>query len=161
MKVEVVMRVLMPCRRTDGTSAVGGSAPRRPQQFQKMSPSVKNVTRTIIGGVCLIVVTVAAVPTSLSACWPKECSLSTATPFILVLKQDPFTGRGQQVTGEPAKKRGDVTHDDMLYIERRHHKIDGMIQERYQVRSEDWSADVKTWVDEWFEQNKTSNNSRP
>jgi uncharacterized protein YjbJ (UPF0337 family) len=122
---------------------------------------MNNVTRTIVWGVCLFVVTGAAVPTTLSACWPRECSLSTATPFTLFLKQDPFTGRGQQVTGTPAKKRGNVTYDNMLYIEGRHNKIDGMIQERYQVRSEDWRADVKIWVDEWFEQNKTSNNSQP
>jgi uncharacterized protein YjbJ (UPF0337 family) len=105
--------------------------------------------------------TVAAVPTTLSASWPKECSLSIATPFILVLKQDPFTGREQPVMGKPAKKRGDVTYDNKLYIEGCHYKIDGMIQERYQVRSEDRKADVKIWVDEWFEQNKTSNNSQP
>jgi uncharacterized protein YjbJ (UPF0337 family) len=122
---------------------------------------VNNVTRTIVWGLCLLVVTVAAVPTTLSACWPKECSLSTTTPFILVLKQNPFTGGGQPVTDKPAKKRGDVTHNDMLYIEGRHNKIDGMIQERYQVCSEDRRADVKIWADEWFEQNKTSNNSQP
>jgi len=52
-------------------------------------------------------------------------------------------------------------YEDTLYFEGRHNKIDGMIQERYQVRSEGWRADVKTWVDEWFEQNKTSNNSQP
>ena len=63
--------------------------------------------------------------------------------------------------GKPAKKRGDVTYDNKLYIEGRHYKIYGMIQERYQVRSEDRKADVKIWVDEWFEQNKTSNNSQP
>ena len=72
-----------------------------------------------------------------------------------------FHRQGQPVTDKPAKKRGDVTHNDMLYIEGRHNKIDGMIQERYQVCSEDRRADVKIWANEWFEQNKTSNNSQP
>lgn len=125
-----------------------------------LHPLVNNVTRAIIGGVCLIVVTVSAVPTTLFACWPKECSISTATPFILALKQDPFTGKGQHVTDKLAKKRGDITYDEGLYIEGCH-KMGGMIQERYQVRAEDWSADVKTWVDEWAEQNKTPNTSQP
>ena len=45
----------------------------------------------------------------------------------------------------------------ILYIEGSRGKLDGKIQERYGDRREE----VKKWIDEWFEQNKTSEHVKP
>ena len=119
---------------------------------------MKHITRTMIVGVGLIVAAVAAFPMSSSAWHQNEFSLSsTAAPFALVLNEDQFKGKWKQFKGELKKKWGNFTDDDLLYIEGRRDKLDGKIQERYGDRKDD----VKKWVDEWFEQNKTSQNSKP
>ena len=108
------------------------------------------------------VVAVAAAPMPSSACCIKDCSPSaTATPFIVVLNEDQFNDTGTQFKSEPTKKLGTFTDDVLLFIEGRRDMIGGKIQERFQVGYGDRIADVKTWVDEWTEQNKTADNSHP
>lgn len=123
---------------------------------------MKHITRTIIGGVCLSVVAVTGVPTSSLACRTKDCSDSTtATPFREVLHEDQFHDTGEQINSEPTRKRGTFTDDVLMFIECRRDMMGGGIQERFQVGYGDRIADVKTWVNEWTEQNKTADNSYP
>jgi len=80
-------------------------------------------------------------------------SFSTpVSPARLVINADQFQGKWKQFKGELKKKWGNFTDDDLLFIEGRRDKLDGKIQERYGDRKEE----VKKWVDDWFEQNKTS-----
>ena len=104
------------------------------------------------------VVAVAVTTTPSSAWYQKDFSTSnTAVPFTLVLNEDQFQGKWKQFKGELKKKWGNFTDDDLLYIEGRRDKLDGKIQERYGDRRDE----VKKWVDDWFEQNKTSHNMKP
>ena len=115
---------------------------------------MKNITRTMMLGVGLSIAAAAASPISSSAWHQKDFSISsTSGPFVLVLNEDQFNGKWKQFKGELKKKWGNFTDDDLLYIEGRRDKLEGKIQERYG----DQKDDVKKWVDEWFEQNKTSN----
>ena len=116
---------------------------------------VKQIIRAMIGGICLSVAAIAAVPAPSSACRLKDCSPSgTATPVILIFNEDQFNGKETQFTGEPNMKRGHFTDDVLLFSERRRDTGEGNIQVRYGDRR----ADVKTWLDMWFEQNKSHNN---
>lgn len=86
--------------------------------------------------------------------WTQN-NLSFSTPVRqaqLVINEDQFQGKWKQFKGELKKKWGNFTDDDLLFIEGRRDKLDGKIQERYGDRKEE----VKKWVDEWFDQNKTS-----
>jgi hypothetical protein len=118
---------------------------------------VKNITRTIIGGICLGVVAVTGVPMLSLACRIKDYSPSTpATPFGVVLNEDQFNDTGEQINSEPTRKRSTFTDDVLMCIESRRDMIGGKIQERFQMDYGDRTADVKTWVGEWTEQNKTA-----
>ena len=123
---------------------------------------MQNITRTIIGRLCLSIVAVTGVPTSSLACWIKTCSPSTtATPFREVLNEDQFDDTEGQVNSEPTRKRGTFTDDVLMFIEGRRDMIGGKNHEHFQVDYGAWIADVKTWVDEWIEQNKTADNRHP
>ena len=116
---------------------------------------MRRITRTVMVSVGLSVAAVAASPMSSSAWSQKEFSISnTSLPFVMVLNEDQFQGKWKQFKGELKKKWGNFTDDDLLYIEGRRDKLEGKIQQRYGDRKDE----VKKWVDEWFEQNKTTNN---
>ena len=118
---------------------------------------MKNITRTLLVSVGVSVAVVAASPMSSSAWHQNAFSISrTGVPLVLVLNEDQFKGQWKQFKGELKKKWGNFTDDDLLYIEGRHDKLEGKIQERYGDRKDE----VKKWVDEWFEQNKTSSNMK-
>ena len=120
-----------------------------------------NIIRAIsimIGLTVFSLVAVPMIPTPASAWHQKEFSGSrTAAELVLVLNEDQFKGKWKQFKGELKKKWSDFTDDDLLYIEGRQDKLDGNIQER----DGDRTVEVKKWVDEWFEQNKTSQNMKP
>ena len=79
---------------------------------------MQNITRTIIGRLCLSVVAITGIPTSSLACWIKTCSPSTtATPFREVLNEDQFDDTEGQVNSEPTRKRGTFTDDVLMFIE--------------------------------------------
>ena len=123
---------------------------------------MQNITRTIIGRLCLSVVAVTGVPTSSLACWIKTCSPSpTATPFREVLNEDQFDDTEGQINSEPTRKRGTFTDDVLMFIDGRRDMIGGKNHEHFQVDYGDWIADVKTWVDEWIEQNKNCRQQSP
>ena len=119
------------------------------------------ITRAIsmmLGLTVVSVVGVAMTPMPASAWHQKEFSGSRpAAELVLVLNEDQFKGKWKQFKGELKKKWSDFTDDDLLYIEGRQDKLDGKIQERYGDRK----VEVKKWVDEWFEQNKTPQNMKP
>ncbi|HKO29881.1 MAG TPA: CsbD family protein [Nitrospiraceae bacterium] len=71
----------------------------------------------------------------------------------MALNDDQFSGKWKQFKGELKKKWGNFTDDDLLYIEGSRDKMEGKIQERYGDRRDE----VKKWIDDWFEQNKTKN----
>jgi uncharacterized protein YjbJ (UPF0337 family) len=119
---------------------------------------MRHVTRMRILGCCMSIGAVAATTTPSSAWHQKDFSVSaTATPFTLVLNEDQLQGKWKQFKGELKKKWGNFTDDDLLYIEGRADKLEGKIQERYGDRKDE----VKKWIDDWFEQNKTSQNIKP
>ncbi len=123
---------------------------------------MQNITRTIIGRLCLSVVAITGIPTSSLACWIKTCSPSTrATPFREVLNENQFNDTGEQINSEPTRKRGTFTDDVLMFIKCRPDMMGGKIQERFQVGYGDRIADVKTWANEWTEQNKTADKSHP
>ena len=125
-------------------------------------PPVQNITRTILGVVCLSVVAVTGVPTSSLACRIKTCSpASTVTPFREVLNEDQFDDTEGQINSQPARKRGTFTDDVLMFIEGRRDMMEKNKHEHFQVNYGDWIADVKTRVDEWIEQNKTADNRHP
>ena len=114
--------------------------------------------RIMIVGFFMSVVAIAATTTPSSA-WSQKVYFisSAAAPFTLVLNEDQFQGKWKQFKGDLKKKWGNFTDDDLLYIEGRRDKLEGKIQERYGDRRDE----VKKWVDDWFEQNKTSQNMKP
>lgn len=122
---------------------------------------MKNLPRAILAGVCIIVLAVVLAPTPASAWHQKEFPISgtatPVTPLVLVLNEDQFKGKWKQFKGDLKKKWGNFTDDDLLYIEGSRDKLDGKIQERYGDRREE----VKKWIDEWFEENKTSEHFKP
>ncbi len=123
---------------------------------------MQNITRIIIGGLCLSVVAVTGVPTSSLACRIKTCSpAGTATPFREVLNEDRFDDTERQIDSEPTRKRGTFTDDVLMLIEGRRDMMGKKNHEHFQVNYGDWIADVKTWVDEWIEQNETADNRHP
>lgn len=123
---------------------------------------MQNITRIIIGGLCLSVVAVTGVPTSSLACRIKTCSpSSTATPFREILYADQFDGTEGQINSGATRKRGAFTDDVLLLIEGRRDMMGKNKHENFQVDYGDWIADVKTWVDEWIEQNETADNRHP
>ena len=116
----------------------------------------------MIGGICLGVVAVTGVPMLSLACRIKDYSPSTpATPFGVVLNEDQFNDTGEQINSEPTRKRSTFTDDVLMFIECRPDMMGGKIQERFQVGYGDRIADVKTWANEWTEQNKTADKSHP
>lgn len=113
-------------------------------------------TRIMMVGVGMCVVAVVASPMSSAAWHQKGLSISSpGVPIVMVLNEDQFKGKWKQFKGELKKKWGNFTDDDLLYIEGRTDKLEGKIQERYGDRKEE----VKKWVDNWFEQNKSPNKS--
>ena len=74
----------------------------------------------------------------------------------MVLNEDQFNDTGEQINSEPTRKRSTFTDDVLMCIESRRDMIGGKIQERFQMDYGDRTADVKTWVGEWTEQNKTA-----
>jgi uncharacterized protein YjbJ (UPF0337 family) len=117
---------------------------------------MKNIISLVMVTVGLSVMAVVASPMYSSAGNQKEFSTSgTDTPFIMVLNEDQFKGKWKQFKGELKKKWGNFTDDDLLYIEGRTDKLEGKIQERYGDRKDE----VKKWVDDWFEENKTPKKS--
>jgi uncharacterized protein YjbJ (UPF0337 family) len=76
--------------------------------------------------------------------------------LVLTLNQDQFAGNWKQFKGELKQRWGEITDDDLLYIEGRYDKYEGKLQERYGDRTEE----IKQWTDDWFtshgsEQKKT------
>jgi uncharacterized protein YjbJ (UPF0337 family) len=119
---------------------------------------MNNITRFMMLGVGMCVAAVAASPMSSSAWHQKELSIpGTDVPIVMVLNEDQLKGKWKQFKGELKKKWGNFTDDDLLYIEGRSDKLEGKIQERYGDRKDE----VKKWIDDWFEQNKTSSNIKP
>ena len=64
-----------------------------------------------------------------------------------VYNQDQFEGNWKQLKGAIKEKWGKFTDDDLMAIEGRADRFDGIAQERYGERKED----VKEWVDQWLE----------
>ncbi len=118
---------------------------------------MKNITRVVMMTVGLSVTATIAFPLSSFAWNQKEFSISgsEAPSFIMVLNEDQFKGKWKQFKGELKKKWGNFTDDDLLYIEGRTDKLEGKIQERYGDRKDE----VKKWVDDWFEESRTSKKS--
>jgi uncharacterized protein YjbJ (UPF0337 family) len=119
---------------------------------------MNSITRIMMVGVGTCVVAIAASSMSSAAWHQNGLSISgTGVPIVMVLNEDQFKGKWKQFKGELKKKWGNFTDDDLLYIEGRTDKLEGKIQERYGDRKDE----VKKWVDDWFEQNKTSHNIKP
>ena len=147
-------------RRIDSDECGGSVSP--PISRTNPEPPVQNITRTILGVLCLSVVAVTGVPTSSLACRIKTCSpASTATPFREVLNEDQFDDTEGQINSQPARKRGTFTDDVLMFIEGRRDMMGKNKHEHFQVNYGDWIADVKTRVDEWIEQNNTADNRHP
>jgi uncharacterized protein YjbJ (UPF0337 family) len=120
--------------------------------------TMKNITRVVMVIVGLNVAAVATSPMSSSAWNQKGFSISsTGVPLVMVFNEDQFKGKWKQFKGELKKHWGNFTDDDLLYIEGRSDKFEGKLQERYGDRKDE----VKKWVDDWFEKNKTTNNMKP
>jgi uncharacterized protein YjbJ (UPF0337 family) len=119
---------------------------------------MNNITRIMMIGAGMSVVAVSAPPMS-SAVWHQNefSSSGTGVQIVMVLNEDQLKGKWKQFKGELKKKWSNFTDDDILYIEGSHDKLEGKIQERYGNRKEE----VRKWIDEWFEQNKASNNIKP
>jgi uncharacterized protein YjbJ (UPF0337 family) len=114
---------------------------------------MNSITRIMMVGIGMCVVTIAASPVSSLAWHQKEVSISsTGVPIVMVLNEDQLKGKWKQFKGELKKKWGNFTDDDLLYIEGRNDKLEGKIQKRYGDRKDE----VQKWIDDWFEQNKTS-----
>ena len=110
---------------------------------------MNNITRTLIVGIGLSVASVSLSPVS-SLAWQQNAFSISSTGGPIAL------GKWKQFKGELKKKWGNFTDDDLLFIEGRRDKLEGKIQERYGDRKDE----VKKWVDDWFEQNK-SNSIKP
>jgi len=104
-------------------------------------------------GIGLSIAALAMSPTMSTAHQNHHSSSNIGSPLVLALNDDQFAGKWKQFKGELKKKWGNFTDDDLLYIEGSRDKLDGKIQERYGDRRDE----VKKWVDDWFEQNKTRN----
>lgn len=119
--------------------------------------------RIMMGGIGLTVVAFATVPTPSLACPLDEWSgFNIAIPPNQVLNnEESFNGTEKHVKGESRRNQGTFKDNEILLIEGFPNKVKGYSQERVWVRAEDRIADVKTWVDEWVEQNETYNNSHP
>jgi len=114
---------------------------------------MNNFSRIIMVGVGMCVLAVVASPMSSAAWHPKGLSISsTGVPIVMVLNEDQLKGKWKQFKGDLKKKWGKFTDDDLLYIEGHSDKLEGKVQERYGDRKDE----VKKWIDDWFEQNKTS-----
>ena len=114
---------------------------------------MNSITRIMMVGIGMCVVTIAASPVSSLAWHQKEVSISsTGVPIVMVLNEDQLKGKWKQFKGELKKKWGNFTDDDLPYIEGRNDKLEGKIQDRYGDRKDE----VQKWIDDWFEQNKTS-----
>ena len=119
---------------------------------------MNNIIRFMIVGVGMCLVAVTLSPSSSTAWHQKGLSLSsTDVPIVLALNEDQLKGKWKQFKGELKRKWGNFTDDDILYIEGSRDKLEGKIQERYGARKDE----VRKWIDEWFEQNGTSNNMTP
>ena len=114
---------------------------------------MKTTARTMMVGIGLSIAVLAMSPTMSAAHQNHQSSSNTGGTFVLALNEDQFAGKWKQFKGELKKKWGNFTDDDLLYIEGSRDKLDGKIQERYGDRKDE----VKKWVDDWFEQNKTRN----
>jgi uncharacterized protein YjbJ (UPF0337 family) len=114
---------------------------------------MKNFARIIMVSVGMCVLAVVASPMSSAAWHQKGLSISsTGVPIVMVLNEDQLKGKWKQFKGDLKKKWGKFTDDDLLYIEGHSDKLEGKVQERYGDRKDE----VKKWIDDWFEQNKTS-----
>ena len=114
---------------------------------------MNNFSRIIMVGVGMSVLAVVASPMSSAAWHQKGLSISsTGVPVVMVLNEDQLKGKWKQFKGDLKKKWGKFTDDDLLYIEGHSDKLEGKVQERYGDRKDE----VKKWIDDWFEQNKTS-----
>ena len=114
---------------------------------------MNNFARIIMVGVGMCVQAVVASPMSSAAWHQKGLSISsTGVPIVMVLNEDQLKGKWKQFKGDLKKKWGKFTDDDLLYIEGHSDKLEGKVQERYGDRKDE----VKKWIDDWFEQNKTS-----
>lgn len=114
---------------------------------------MNNFSRIIMVGVGMCVLAVVASPMSSAAWHQKGLSISsTGVPIVMVLNEDQLKGKWKQFKGDLKKKWGKFTDDDLLYIEGHSDKLEGKVQERYGDRKDE----VKKWIDDWFEQNKTS-----
>ena len=116
---------------------------------------MNNLIQRMIVGVGMCIMAVAASPLS-SVAWNQNASFisSTDNPIVMVLNEDQLKGKWKQFKGDLKKKWGNFTDDDILYIEGSRDKLEGKIQERYGDRKDE----VRKWIDEWFEQNKSSHN---
>ena len=114
---------------------------------------MNNFSRIIMVGVGMCALAVVASPMSSAAWHQKGLSISsTGVPIVMVLNEDQLKGKWKQFKGDLKKKWGKFTDDDLLYIEGHSDKLEGKVQERYGDRKDE----VKKWIDDWFEQNKTS-----
>jgi uncharacterized protein YjbJ (UPF0337 family) len=64
-----------------------------------------------------------------------------------VYNQDQFEGNWKQLKGAIKEKWGEFTNDDLMVIDGRADKFEGIAQERYGERKEE----VKEWVEQWLE----------
>ena len=114
---------------------------------------MKTTAQIMMVGIGLSIAAFAMSPAMSAAHQNHQSSSNTGGSLVLALNEDQFAGKWKQFKGELKKKWGNFTDDDLLYIEGSRDKLDGKIQERYGDRRDE----VKKWVDDWFEQNKTRN----
>jgi uncharacterized protein YjbJ (UPF0337 family) len=69
---------------------------------------------------------------------------------ISVINQDQFEGNWKQLKGALKEQWGEFTDDDLLAIEGKYDQFEGKLQERYGDRKED----VKTWIDQWLQEDR-------
>ena len=77
---------------------------------------MNSITRIMMVGMGMCVVTIAASPVSSLAWHQKEVSISsTGVPIVMVLNEDQLKGKWKQFKGELKKKWGNFTDDAPLY----------------------------------------------
>ena len=74
-----------------------------------------------------------------------------------VVNQDQLAGKWKQFKGDLKQKWAEFTDDDLLAIEGRVDQLEGKIQERYGDRREE----VKRWIDDWFDAQRTQKEVPP
>ncbi len=106
--------------------------------------------KRMIMGLGLVVSLIVSGPGFAAMSYQREPFQQEATPSYarMVLNEDQFEGNWKQFKGELKKQWGDITDDDLLYIEGKMDKFEGKVQERYGDRK----AEVQEWTEKWFDE---------